>query len=241
MLKQLLAAAAALTLLAPIAAQAQEVPSYADAASTDLQIQGRIASFDGGYNLTVRDDNGYTDIVQLHDGTIINPTGLTLAPGMVVSVLGQNDGSYFAANEVDTPYTIDAGVPYYVGHPWDYYGPTISLGFFFGNTGWWHHNYPIARGSFGWAHAGGGYSYNPPSHFNTIVNVHDGGNYDRNGGGNNYRSEPPNHVVSVGPERSAPVFQRSAPVRSAPAGGRSGGGSHFSSGGGHESGGHDRR
>ena len=58
----------------------------------DQQIRGRISSFDGGYNLTVADERGFTDNVQLHDGTIINPTGLTLAPGMVVSILGYNAG-----------------------------------------------------------------------------------------------------------------------------------------------------
>jgi hypothetical protein len=188
MLKQILAAAAALTLLAPIAAQAQEVPSYATVASTDQQIQGRVTGFDGGYNLTVRDDNGYLDNVALHDGTIINPTGITLAPGMVVSILGQNAGQYFAADEVDTPYTIDAGIPYYGGHPWSYYGPTISLGFFFGNTGWWHHGYV------GYVHGGyarGGYAYNAPTHVTNIVNVHNSvapnrgfngneGNFNRN-------------------------------------------------------------
>lgn len=139
MLKQLLAAVAALTLAAPLAAQAQEVPSYAAAPQDDQQIQGRIAAFDGGYNLSVTDINGYSDNVQLHDGTIINPTGLELAPGMVVNILGYNDGSVFEANEIDTPYTIDDAVPYYAGHPWDFYGPSIGLTFFFGNTGWWHH------------------------------------------------------------------------------------------------------
>jgi hypothetical protein len=139
MLKQLLAAVAALTLAAPLAAQAQEVPSYAAAPQGDQQIQGRIAAFDGGYNLSVTDINGYSDNVQLHDGTIINPTGLELAPGMVVNILGYNDGSVFEANEIDTPYTIDDAVPYYAGHPWDFYGPSIGLTFFFGNTGWWHH------------------------------------------------------------------------------------------------------
>ena len=137
MIKQLLAAAAALALAAPVAAQAQEVPSYA-AVQSDQQIQGRITAFDGAYNLQVRDDNGYVDNVQLHDGTIINPTGLTLAPGMVVSVLGDNAGPAFDANEIDTPYSYVDDTPYYGGHPWFYYGPTISLGFFFGNTGWWH-------------------------------------------------------------------------------------------------------
>jgi hypothetical protein len=67
---------------------------------------------------------------------VINPTGLTLAPGMVVSIDGYNAGGYFAANEVDTPYTYYEGVPYYYGHPWFYYGPSVSLGFFFGGGGW---------------------------------------------------------------------------------------------------------
>jgi len=140
-----LAALAALALFTPLAAAAQDAPSYAQPAPQqvpgDEQIQGRISSFDGGYNLTVQDDRGFVDNVQLHDGTIINPTGLTLAPGMVVSILGYNAGPYFAANEVDTPYTFAYGVPYYAGHPWNYYGPSISLGFFFGNTGWWHGGY----------------------------------------------------------------------------------------------------
>ncbi len=129
---------AALSLSAPLAASAQ-TPSYAeDATGGDAQIRGRIVSFDGAYSLQVRDDRGYIDSVELHQGTIINPTGLTLESGMVVSVLGYNSGSYFAANEVDTPYTYYSGVPYYVGHPWNYYGPAVSLGFFFGNGGWWH-------------------------------------------------------------------------------------------------------
>src|SRR5271154_7151768 len=133
MFKQFLAAVAALALLAPVAVQAQDVPSYSqpEAQAADQQIRGRVTAFDGGYNLEVRDENGYLDNVVLHDGTIINPTGLTLAPGMVVSILGYNAGSYFTANEVDTPYTYYAGVPYYAGHAWNYYGPTISLGFFF--------------------------------------------------------------------------------------------------------------
>jgi len=137
----LLAAFAAIAILAPITASAQAVPSYAQPVQPDQQIRGRIASFDGRYSLTVNDDRGFVDSVQLHDGTIILPTGLTLEPGMVVSILGYNAGGYFAANEVDTPYTNYAGVPYYGGHPWTYWGPTVSLGFFFGNTGWWHGNY----------------------------------------------------------------------------------------------------
>jgi hypothetical protein len=140
------ALAAALIIAAPLGARAQAVPSYSQAArSGDVQIHGRILTFDGAYTLAVRDDKGYVDNVRLHPGTIINPRGLTLAAGMIVSILGYNAGTYFAANQVDTPYTFYAGLPYYSGHPWYYYGPSVSLGFFFGNTGWWHVN-PIYRG-----------------------------------------------------------------------------------------------
>ena len=140
MLKIFSALLAALFIAAPLAASAQIAPSYSEdqAYGGDAQIHGRILSFDGAYSVQVRDERGYVDNVQLHQGTIINPTGLTLAPGMVVSILGYNAGPYFAANEVDTPYTYYAGMPYYGGHPWNYYGPSVSLGFFFGNSGWWH-------------------------------------------------------------------------------------------------------
>jgi opacity protein-like surface antigen len=193
--KQLLAAAAALVLAAPVAAQAQEVPSYAMVQS-DQQIQGRITAFDGSYNLQVRDDNGYVDNVELHDGTIINPTGLTLAPGMVVSILGDNAGNAFDANEIDTPYNVENDVAYYSGHPWNYYGPSVSLSFFFGNTGWWHG--PVVRG--GYEHST---AFIGESHVNRITV-------------NNYNE--PTRVARTTPERnSAPVERAAAPSeRSAP-------------------------
>jgi hypothetical protein len=141
--KLIAALIAALFLAGPLAADAQIAPSYAGNApgDGDAQIHGRILTFDGAYRLAVKDEKGYVDNVQLHQGTIINPTGLTLAPGMVVSIMGYNAGSYFAANQIDTPYTFYAGYPYYAGRPWNYYGPGISLGFFFGNPGWWHGGY----------------------------------------------------------------------------------------------------
>lgn len=144
MIKHFAAAIAAFTLAgigfsAPISAQAQPLPSYAEQApAREGQIRGRITSFNGRFDLTVRDERGFIDNVRLHRGTIIYPTGITLAPGMVVSILGYNEGSYFGANEVDTPYRFSGGVPYFSGHPWDYYGPTVDLGFYFGNPGWWH-------------------------------------------------------------------------------------------------------
>jgi hypothetical protein len=147
MLRLIAALIAALSIAAPLAADAQIAPSgpgpsYADdsAYGGEAQIHGRVLSFDGAYNVQVKDEKGYVDNVQLHQGTIINPTGLTLAPGMVVSIMGYNAGSSFAANEIDTPYTFYAGAPYYAGHPWNYYGPGVSLGFFFGSPIWWHGN-----------------------------------------------------------------------------------------------------
>src|SRR5580704_4194841 len=179
---------AVLFLAAPLAASAQEVgqygppPTYSDAppaqAPDDANIHGRILQFDGGYNLQVRDEQGYVDNVQLHQGTIINPTGLTLAPGMVVSILGYNAGQFFAANQIDTPYTFYAGAPYYQGHPWNYYGPTVSLSFFFGNVGWWHGGY-----------FGGGYHYAGGARYYTNVHVstyYRGGTFQ----GRNYVAPP---------------------------------------------------
>jgi hypothetical protein len=164
MIRRIIGALAALCLLLPVAAQAQDLPSYANQPyPADQNIHGRVLNFDGGYNLGVRDERGYVDNVQLHPGTIINPTGLTLAPGMVVSILGYNAGSFFAANEIDTPYEFYGGSPYYAGHPWDYYGPSISLGFFFGNAGWWHGH---AFGG-GYHYAGGARVYNSV-HVNTV-------------------------------------------------------------------------
>ncbi len=143
MFKYLFALVATLSLGLPAVAQAQDLPSYARPApiSTDQNIHGRIVGYDGGYNLTVRDERGYVDTVRLHQGTIINPTGLRLEGGMIVSVLGYNAGGFFAANQIDTPYRFYGAVPYYAGHPWRYYGPAVSLDFFFGNPGWWHGGY----------------------------------------------------------------------------------------------------
>ncbi len=44
--------------------------------------------------------------MDLHQGTIINPTGLTLEPGMNVTIDGYADGSNFDAMEIDTPVPI---------------------------------------------------------------------------------------------------------------------------------------
>ncbi len=124
---------------APAAAQTQPLPSYATAG--DATIQGVVRSIDGRYNITVRDVNGYIDRVALHDGTIINPTGLTLAPGQTVTILGRPNGSTFDANEIDTPYVAYGyGYPAYP-YPYAPYGfyPHVALGFGFYGGGFAFH------------------------------------------------------------------------------------------------------
>jgi len=122
--------AALLIGLATSAAAADPMPSYARGG--EEAIRGRVSGFDGKYDLYVRDERGFVDHVRLHDGTIINPTGLRLSQGMRVRIYGHTDGQTFAANEIDTPYTVAyayPGYPYYA-YPW--YGPPIyRVGFGF--------------------------------------------------------------------------------------------------------------
>lgn len=141
---QLLSRPAAVVLGAalPKLAAAAELPSYARPVSpnSDDVISGIIASIDDKYEITVRDDRGFVDDVRLHQGTIINPTGLTLQPGMRVTIFGYNAGAWFEANQIDTPYRyIPRPVPVY-------YGP-----------GWWYPGFPYGYGpSFGLVVNGGG-------------------------------------------------------------------------------------
>jgi hypothetical protein len=90
-------------ILTLVAAPALAQPSYAIKHET---IHGRVAGFDGHYSLTVRDDRGYLDRITLREGTVINPTGLRLATGMQVTVVGENAGNTFVAFEIDTPYSM---------------------------------------------------------------------------------------------------------------------------------------
>lgn len=107
----------------------QTLPSYAQP-NAEQTIKGRISAIADAFDISVLDDNGYVDTVQLHRGTIINPTGLTLAAGMSVTILGYNAGNHFDANEIDTPYTYSGPIPQPV-----YYGP-----------GWWYPGYVYGYG-----------------------------------------------------------------------------------------------
>jgi len=131
-----------LGMLAPHAALAQQaqqpLPSYAKPgyATSEQTIRGRVTIVNGTY-MEIADTNGYTDRIQLHQGTIINPTGIRLAPGMTVTIMGHTSGTMFLANEIDTPY--QSGPDYAYG-PYPYYpvyGPPVYFGVGFGYHGWW--------------------------------------------------------------------------------------------------------
>jgi len=125
---------------APLTALAQQVPTAAPAPSYarpsnlngEETIKGRVTSFDGKYALQIADERGFTDSVALHQGTIINPTGLHLESGMRVTIIGYNRGRSFAANQIDTPYQSYGFEPAYpVYYPYPVY-PVYSIGIGFG-------------------------------------------------------------------------------------------------------------
>ncbi|MGH7683541.1 MAG: hypothetical protein ACREMT_04270, partial [Vulcanimicrobiaceae bacterium] len=120
---------AALAMVAlPSSALAQNsVPSYAQP-NREEQIKGVVVAFDGHYDLKVRDQRGYVDNVRLHQGTVINPTGLTLQRGMSVTIFGEPSGRVFDANEIQTPYNYAPApvavpvYPYPYAYPYQYWG-----------------------------------------------------------------------------------------------------------------------
>jgi len=151
------AAIATAALITPSLALAQDYPppgpqdapppAYADAGpdqGADQTIQGQIVAINGTWNITVHDANGYADSVELHQGTIINPTGLTLEPGMNVTIDGYADGPNFDAMEIDTPYQYQGPAPvavyygpgaWYPGYAYGW-GPSFNLVFNIGTRSW---------------------------------------------------------------------------------------------------------
>jgi hypothetical protein len=131
----------------PPAAQDYPPPGYADQGpdqGASQTIQGQIVAINGTWNITVHDANGYADSVALHQGTIINPTGLTLEPGMNVTIDGYADGPNFDAMEIDTPYQYQGPPPvavyygpgaWYPGYAYGW-GPSFNLVFNIGTRSW---------------------------------------------------------------------------------------------------------
>jgi hypothetical protein len=94
-------AAIAAALVLPVGASADAL-SYAKP-SADRTVQGVISSINGKYGLTVHDDRGFLDNVTMHQGTVINPSGLRLAPGMRVTIAGYTNRATFDANRIAGP------------------------------------------------------------------------------------------------------------------------------------------
>jgi hypothetical protein len=88
-------------LVLPVATRA-DTPKYATPSSEET-INGVISAISGKYGLTVRNSSGELYIVTLHRGTIINPTGLQLKPGMLLVVVGHRNGVTFNADKIDAP------------------------------------------------------------------------------------------------------------------------------------------
>jgi hypothetical protein len=170
----------------------QDAPPY-DVAASNTQIQGTVAAINGTWNITVHDANGYADSVALHQGTIINPTGLTLEPGMNVTIDGYSDGPNFDAVEIDTPYHYQGPAPvavyygpgsWYPGYAYGW-GPSFSLAFNFGSRSFQQRSFyyggvirqPMAP-PYGWQNSPHGYigvSFNSSSSrnvYNTTRNVY---------------------------------------------------------------------
>ena len=120
------------TILATLAIAAAVAPLTAGAdVPGETQLKGHVTAFDGRFDLHVQAKNGDVSDVVLHPGTIINPTGLTLRPGMTVTILGRSEGARLDANEIDTPYHADRRFVYgpdVSGAP--FYGPAYTGAFF---------------------------------------------------------------------------------------------------------------
>jgi len=111
MIRNIVLSVAALASLAGAAsgvAQAQQYPGYDRAPYNSFaygpeigryQLRGRVDSFDYRFDLTLR--AGDRDVpVNLHQGTVILPTGLTLQPGMIVKVDGYWNREGFHADRI---------------------------------------------------------------------------------------------------------------------------------------------
>jgi hypothetical protein len=137
--RALTAATAAVTalslLLVPATSLAQQgqPPSYATqlpsyATRSGETIRGTISSFDGGYNMYVRDVRGYLDSVTLHQGTVINPTGITLQVGFPVTIYGRVGGTTLLADQIDTPFQYSPNNYYGYGGAYPFFAFGLGLG-----------------------------------------------------------------------------------------------------------------
>ncbi len=164
------ALSAVASLALPSLAGAQSYPSYAVA--SQQTIKGTITGFNGAYTVYVQDEKGYGDNIQLHDGTVINPTGLKLQEGMRVTIYGYPNGPVFQAYRIDAPYpnygyggqyggaygAYGGAYPYYGGY-YGAYGYPYYGGYY--GTPW----YPLWGVGFGWFGGWPGYYGGWPGYY----------------------------------------------------------------------------
>jgi hypothetical protein len=80
-------------------ALSQTVPYYAPYGYDAHDVRGTVSYF-SGYVMTINTRKGQIE-VQLHRGTVINPLGMTIRPGMHVTVHGDwSTNGWFYANRI---------------------------------------------------------------------------------------------------------------------------------------------
>ena len=130
------------------------VPSYGTPVARQEAIKGTLISFDGAYVLYMRDVRGYDDHVSLHQGTVINPTGIKLVEGMQVTIYGNANGPTFEAYRIDVSGPQDGG-GYYPGASYGY-----DSGYGYGYPGYYGGVYPWGLNiGLGWGWGWGGWPY----------------------------------------------------------------------------------
>lgn len=114
---------ATLVSLATLPAHAS-IASAAEVAVAQTQLQGTITEIVGKYDVRVKTARGNIADVTLRQGTIINPSGMTLRPGVRVTVLGSGNADSFAAAQIDTPFHIEnSPIAQFGAYPGGTYGP----------------------------------------------------------------------------------------------------------------------
>lgn len=104
--KTVVSLAGATAFLVPLAAAAQPF--------ADEHIRGTISSYernDGEVRLSLRDDRGFIDEVQLGNDTRVSPSGTQLASGMRVAITGYNGGKWFDAVSIEVTGRDEAAAP----------------------------------------------------------------------------------------------------------------------------------
>jgi hypothetical protein len=152
---------AAASFALPSLVGAQTYPSYSTA--SQQSVKGSITGFNGAYTLYLQDDKGYGDNIQMHDGTVINPTGIKLQEGMRVTIYGYANGSVFSAYRIDvtgSTYSDNGYGGYGYGNPYyaypGYGNPYYGYGY--GGYGYGYPAWGIGIGfGWGWPWWGGGY------------------------------------------------------------------------------------